>query len=430
MTTAVIGLGKIGLPLAVQCASRGEPVIGVDIAQAVVAAVNSGRPPFPGEAGLEDGLRLALDAGLLRATVDASDAVRASEVVVIVVPLVVDAERQPDFTAIDAATVAVAASLRPGTLVIYETTLPIGTTRGRFAEALALGSGLELGQDLFVCHSPERVSSGTVLRDLRRYPKLVGGLDEPSAARAVVFYDKVLEFDARDDLSRGNGVWDLGSAEAAELAKLAETTYRDINIAFANELAVVAEQQGLDVGAVIEASNSQPYSHIHTPGISVGGHCIPVYPHFLLAGAPDALLPRVARQVNQAMPEHVVDRLANALGGLAGVRVAVLGLAYRHGVKEDAFSGAYEVVAALRHLGATPLVHDPLYSDEELRGLGLEPYTLGDPCEGLILHTAHPDYAELGPSDVPSVRVVADGRRLWDPERWAPVTHLVVGVGT
>jgi nucleotide sugar dehydrogenase len=429
MTTAIIGLGKIGLPLAVQCAGRGEHVIGVDISDAVVASVNAGQPPFPGEPGLEEGLASALRSGLLRATADTAEAVGAAQVVVIVVPLVVGADGQPDFTAIDAATASVATSLRPESLVIYETTLPIGTTRGRFAGALARPSGLEPGRDLFVCHSPERVSSGTVFRDLRRYPKLVGGIDAASATRAVAFYERVLDFDERADLARPNGVWDLGSAEAAEMAKLAETTYRDVNIAFANELAVAAERHGLDVADVIAASNSQPYSHIHSPGISVGGHCIPVYPHFLLGGAPGARLPAVAREVNRAMPGHLVGRLETALGSLAGVRVAVLGLSYRQGVKEDAFSGAYDVVAALRERGATALVHDPLYSAAELRDRGLEPYGMGEPCEGIILHTAHPEYAGLGRSDVPSVRVVVDGRRLWHAEQWAPVKLLAVGVG-
>ena len=133
---------------------------------------------------------------------------------------------------------------------------------------------------------------------------------EASARRAVEFYERALEFDERDDLARPNGVWDLGSAEAAELSKLAETTYRDLNIAFANELAAFAERSGIDVGQVIDASNSQPFSHIHRPGIAVGGHCIPVYPRFFLTNAPEAQLPRAARAVNDAAPARNVDRLA------------------------------------------------------------------------------------------------------------------------
>lgn len=429
MKVAVVGLGKIGLPLSVQVAGRGHQVVGLDISAEVVASISAGSTPFPGEPELEERMQSTLQSGTFAATTDPATAVASADVVLVVVPLVVDAAQTPDFGPLDAATSAIAPHLKPGVLVSYETTVPIGTTRSRFTPALQKGSGRTAGVDLFVCHSPERVSSGRVFRDLRSYPKLVGGVDPESSARAVDFYERALVFDERDDLARTNGVWDLGSAEAAEMAKLAETTYRDVNIAFANELAVAAEQHGLDVAAVIAASNSQPYSHIHSPGISVGGHCIPVYPYFLLGGAPDARLPLVAREVNRSMPPHLVRRLEAALGDLAGVRVAVLGLAYRQGVKEDAFSGAYDVVAALRERGATAMVHDPLYSAEELRDRGLQPYGLGEPCEGIILHTAHPEYAALGRSDVPSVRVVVDGRRLWHPEQWAPVRFLAVGVG-
>ncbi|HEV8114893.1 MAG TPA: NAD(P)-binding domain-containing protein, partial [Acidimicrobiales bacterium] len=259
MTTAtVVGLGKIGLPLAVQIAGAGVRTWGVDISPAVVAQIAAGQPPFPGEPELEERLGAGVGPGMLTPTADVAQAVSESDVVIVVVPLVVDAEARPAFGALDGATAALAPSLRPGTLVVYETTLPVGTTRSRFVPALAQASGLEPGADLLVAHSPERVSSGTVFRDLRRYPKLVGGVDAPSAARAVAFYREVLEFDERPELPRPNGVWDLGSAEAAELTKLAETTYRDLNIAFSNELAVYAERLGFDVTDVIAAANSQP----------------------------------------------------------------------------------------------------------------------------------------------------------------------------
>ncbi len=180
------------------------------------------------------------------------------------------------------------------------------------------GSGLRLGDDLFVCHSPERVFSGRIFEDLRKYPKLIGGLDDPSSKRAAEFYEAVLDFDERPDLARGNGVWDLGSVEAAELAKLAETTYRDVNIALANTFAMYADSIGVDVFGVIEASNSQPFSHVHQPGIAVGGHCIPVYPRFYLSGDPSASLVAVARDVNETMPGYAVSVLSSMLESIAG----------------------------------------------------------------------------------------------------------------
>ena len=283
MKIAVIALGKIGLPLAVQFASKGHDVVGVDISQRTVDLINSGIEPFPGEAHLQEQLTVLVPAGRLRATTDYSDAVPGADAVVLVVPLFVDeATAEPEFGWMDSATQSLGAALTPGTLVSYETTLPVGTTRTRWKPMLEAASGLTEGVDFDLVFSPERVLTGRVFADLRKYPKLVGGLTERGAARAVDFYRAVLDFDERPDLGRANGVWDLGSAEAAELAKLAETTYRDVNIGLANQFARYAATAGIDVYQVIEAANSQPYSHIHQPGIAVGGHCIPVHPRLYL----------------------------------------------------------------------------------------------------------------------------------------------------
>ena len=196
--------------------------------------------------------------------------------VVLIVPVMLDATNHPDRRSMDAAVTSIGAGLRAGSTVILETTLPVGDTRDRYAPMLAEASGLDLEEDLFVAFSPERLYSGAALRNLATYPKLVGGLGEASTGRAAAFYSGVLDAD----------VVALSSAEAAELAKLADTTYRDVNIALANEFARYADRIGVDILEVIAAANSQPYSHIHQPGLGVGGHCIPVYPYFLLDRAP------------------------------------------------------------------------------------------------------------------------------------------------
>jgi nucleotide sugar dehydrogenase len=425
----VFALGKIGLPLAVQYAGRGHNVVGVDIAPRVVDLVNAGSAPFPGESGLDDALKQAVADGLLTATTDGTAAVAEAEAVVIVVPLVVDSAGIPDFEPLDAATRAVAAGLRPGTLVSYETTLPVGTTRGRFGPMLEAGSGLAAGRDFALVFSPERVSSGRIFADLRRYPKLVGGIDAESAERGVEFYERVLEFDHRRDLARPNGVWNLGGAEAAELAKLAETTYRDVNIGLANTFARYADRIGVDIADVIEACNSQPFSHIHQPGIAVGGHCIPVYPRMYLWNDPDAEVVRVARAANAAMPEYAVSLLEEEHGELAGQRVLVLGVAYRGGVKETAFSGVFPTVEALKARGAAVVVADPMYSDEEIRALGLEPYPAGSPLDAAIIQSDHREYRRLGPDDLPGVRTLVDGRRITDPGSWPGVRVRMIGTG-
>jgi nucleotide sugar dehydrogenase len=426
MQICVVALGKIGLPLAVQFASKGHRVIGADVNQKTVDLVNQGREPFPGEAGLRRKLADVLEAGLLSATTDTSAAVAECDAVVVVVPLFVDGDGIPDFDWMDTATEAISKGLRRGTLVSYETTLPVGTTRGRWVPVLESGSGLEAGEDFFVAFSPERVLTGRVFADLRRYPKLVGGINSASAQRAKEFYEAVLDFDDRDDLPDVNGVWDLGSAEAAELAKLAETTYRDVNIGLANQFARYADTVGVDIVKVIDACNSQPYSHIHQPGIAVGGHCIPIYPRIYLWNDPSATVVRSAREANAAMPEYAVRLLAEQVGDLRGVPVLVLGAAYRGGVKETAFSGVFATVDALRVLGASPFVSDPLYTPDEIEALSL-PAHRGEPIQAAVLQADHAEYRDLTPADLPGVTVLVDGRRGTDPAAWSEVPRIVIG---
>ena len=429
MKIAVVALGKIGLPLAVQFAKKGHHVIGCDVNQKTVDLINAGTEPFPGENFLAEYLAEVVTSDHLTATTDTTKAVSESDAVVIVVPLFVNEEGIPDFGWMDAATEKIAAGLQPGTLVSYETTLPVGTTRNRFAPALEAGSGLKAGVDFHLVFSPERVLTGRVFADLRKYPKLVGGIDEASTAAGIDFYEAVLDFDNRPDLVEKNGVWNLGTAEASEMAKLAETTYRDVNIALANQFAIFAEGANIDIAKVIAASNSQPYSHIHQPGIAVGGHCIPIYPRFYLWNDPEATVVRSAREANAAMPAHAVKLLADNFGDLAGKRVAVLGISYRGGVKESAFSGVFGVVTALKSRGAVVVVQDPMYTDAEIVGLGFEPYAIGQSVDAVILQADHKEYKSLTRSDFPGVQAVVDGRRTMDPKNFAGVSFRVIGAG-
>jgi len=429
MRIAVIGLGKMGLPMAVQYAGRGHTVLGVDRDPAVVAQVNAGTEPFPGERELAERLRSAIASGGLTATTDTTTAVTVSDVIVVLVPLYVNPAGDPDFGPIDQATEAVGRGLRPGALVIYETTLPVGTTRTRCTPSLELASGLRAGSEFTVAFSPERVFSGRVFADLARYPKLVGGIDPISTRRATTFYEAVLDFDDRPDLDRPNGVWPLASAEAAELAKLAETTYRDVNIALANQFAIFSDRIGVDFQQVIEACNSQPFSHLHRPGIAVGGHCIPVYPRLYLWNDPAATVVQTAREVNAAMPAYAVDLLGAQLGDLTGLRVVVLGAAYRGGVREVAYSGVFATVDQLRQRGAVPLVHDPLFDSAELTALGFEPYQFGEPVDAAIVQADHREYRGLGVLDLPGAKAIVDGRAMLDPARWPGVRLVALGRG-
>ncbi len=424
MRVAVVGLGHIGLPLAVQYASRGHDVLGIDLDARVVEAIRRGESPHADEAALVDGVRRLVAEGRLRAaTWDAADDLREAEVVVVIVPVVVDAERRIDFGPIEAATRDIAGRIGPGTLVVYETTLPVGTTRDRLGPMLVAGSGLTVETDLFLAFSPERVLVGRVFADLRRYPKIVGGTGDESTRRAVDFY--------RSALDEGTEVWAVANAETAEMTKLAETTYRDVNIAYANELARYSARRGIDIAEVIGAANSQPYSHIHQPGVGVGGHCIPVYPHFLFNDDPELRIPPLAREINESMAGWTVDLIEDRVGSLDEASVLVLGIAYRGDVREDAFSSAFRIRDELHAAGARVYAHDPYFDGDHLRGLGFEPYDLDapEPVRVAVLQAAHAEYLELEPSGLPGLELIVDGRNALNRERWeeAGVTHVGIG---
>jgi nucleotide sugar dehydrogenase len=410
MNVCVIGLGKIGLPLAVHFAKKGNRVIGADVNGETVNLVNAGLEPFPEEEGLQESLSQVIKNKLLSATTKNADAVSNSEVIVVVVPLFVDINAEPDFRALDSVTVDIGKSLRKGMLVSYETTVPIGTTRERFLPVLEKISGLKAGIDFNLVFSPERVLTGRVFSDLQKYPKIVGGISESCTRAGVDFYSKVIEFDKRDDLPKPNGVWAMDSTESAEFVKLAETTYRDVNIALANQFSKYATKRNLNIHEIIQASNSQPFSHIHLPGISVGGHCIPVYPQFYLWNDPEATIVRHARTTNKGMPEYFVSKLEEEIGNLHGKSVLILGVSYRARVKETAFSGAYDVRDSLLSRGAKPFFIDPLYTTAELVKLGFQSDFVPDNIDAIILHTAHQNFLDLDFTKFRNLKHVLDGR--------------------
>jgi nucleotide sugar dehydrogenase len=423
-TVAVVGAGKMGLPLAAVFAGHGWDVIAVDVQQSVVDAINAGRSHVAEEPGLAELVAAAHAAGSLRATSDGAQAAHEADVVVLIVPVMLDDEQQPDYRHMDSAVESIAPGIHRDSLVVFETTLPVGDTRGRFCPRLEAVSGLTADVDFFVAFSPERLFSGAAIRNLAMYPKLVGGIGDASGDRAAAFYASVLDAE----------IVRMSSAEAAEFSKLADTTYRDVNIALANEFARYAERVGVDIGEVIAAANSQPYSHIHEPGIGVGGHCIPVYPHFLLSRAPELELVDLSRRVNDGQVGLAIKALQRELGNLEGVPVLVLGLTYRHGVNELAYSRAIPLIERLRFHGALVAAHDPLLDDAEIEAVGAIPYRWGEPSDArvIVTQTADPrwlDLATVAPNTFPSVEVVYDGRNSLRGLAWPDgVAYQGVGI--
>lgn len=417
MNIAVIGIGRIGLPLAAKLAANGHTVFGCDISAERVEQVNRGENPIPDEAGLTDLLRDAVRTGNLRATTSTAGAVADCDTVLFTVAVDVDATGRADLNSLFAAAADVARGLKPGALCVFDTTLPVGTTRRELAPRLE-GGGLRLGRDFSVAFSPERLLMGRVIEDLVKYPKIVGGVDARGGERAASFFREAL----------GVEVLKLSSAEAAELSKLSEGVYRDLNIALANELARVADVFEVDISEVIRAANSQPYCHLHVPGTGVGGHCIPVYPRFLIQGEGPSQLAALGRSVNDAMPGYVAARVEELLGGLAGKRVVILGLTFRPDVAVTHHTNAVDLLREFRARGAVVHGHDALLSDEGVRQLGFDPAP--EPLQGYdvaVVHANHRAYRALDWRTVASL--VVDARNALDREAIEAVGARYMGVG-
>ncbi|HMB51661.1 MAG TPA: nucleotide sugar dehydrogenase, partial [Thermoanaerobaculia bacterium] len=411
MNVSVVGAGKMGLPIAVWIASRGATVWACDKNPDVVAAIEAGEPGID-EPGVAELLREVQAARRLRATTDTTAAIAESDVAIVITPAVLTEAQDADLSNLESASRDIARGLTAGALVIYETTVPVGTTRERLLPILET-SGLSAGEELSVAYSPERVKSLTVMSHLDETPKVVGGHDELAAGRAADFYREYL----------GAPVTAVETMEAAEFVKLAGMIYRDVNIALANQLATYAEGTGLDSAGLFEAANSDGECRLLSPGIGVGGHCTPVYPHFLIGDAArrgiDASLVAGARRTNDEQPERLTARLERHLGGLGGTRVGVLGLGFRPDVKEQICSPTFALVEALRARGAEPRVHDPLYSVAEIEAHGFAAWDPGPPewrAEALVLVTGHSAFAGLDLAALrdAGLRAVLDGRRFWD----------------
>ncbi|HUB73676.1 MAG TPA: nucleotide sugar dehydrogenase [Solirubrobacteraceae bacterium] len=382
VTVGVVGLGYVGLPLAVAFAQEGCEVIAVDVDERKVAAIAAG------ESYIEDVPAQALAALRERIHPDTHYARLAkADAVLICVPTPLTRNREPDLDPLVDATRALAEVLQAGQLVVLESTTYPGTTRERVAPLLE-ASGLRAGSDFNLAFSPERVDPGRTDHTLRTVPKVVGGLTEACAARAQALYELVCDRVVR-----------VSTPEAAELTKLLENIFRSVNIALVNELAMLTDRMGIDVWEVVDAASTKPYGFMRfEPGPGMGGHCMPVDPFYLSWRAREFDMTtefiELAGKVNQQMPYHCVAKAQRALNDrgvpLKGARVAVIGVSYKPGVGDTRESPALKIISLLRDLGAEVVYHDPHVP--RLAELGLESEALQDAvasAELALIVTAH-----------------------------------------
>lgn len=404
-------MGKIGLPLAVYLAKNNQ-VIGLDNNEETVNKINAGQEPFPGEKNLKEELTKVINTKNLIATTESKHAISIAKIIVICVPLIVNDRNEPDFQNIDSVVAEIGKNLTKDTLISFETTLPVGTTRDRFTRSIEEISKYEVGKDFYVVFSPERVLTGRIFEDLVKYPKLVGGVTEQCTIKGVDFYTSVLNFKEGNKQANTQNVWALKNCETAEFAKIAETTYRDVNIGLSNEFAIYSKKKGIDFTEVIRAANSQPYSNIHSPGISVGGHCIPVYPHFYMTGNLDSKIVNSARLQNKAMPEFAFNEIKEIMSSFKNFRIGILGITYRPGVKEVAFSGSLDLLKLFKKEKAFVYGFDPFYTASEIESLGFSYANDYTDLDGIVIHTAHPEFLEIDFKLIPKLKFLYDGRNM------------------
>lgn len=350
---AVVGLGYVGLPLALAFSEAGLTVEGIDISDVRVRELNARRSPI--DDVTDERLAAALDRGM-RVVSQADSRVAKADVIFICVPTPITTTKDPDLTPVLRAAKFLRRRIRGGQLVVLQSTTFPGTTTGPFRKVLEAGT-LRAGVDFDLAFAPERVNPGDPASSGRAIPRLVGGSTPEATRRAAAFLRNINDV-----------VVELSSPDAAEMAKLLENTFRNVNIAFVNQLALLSERMGLDVWEIIDAAATKPFGFMRfSPGPGVGGHCIPVDPYYLAWRArefdfTDRFI-ELAGDINLAMPKHVVDLVAEALNerakSLKGSRVGVIGVAFKPDVQDARNSPAAEVVAGLAERGAEVDFHDP-----------------------------------------------------------------------
>ncbi len=406
----VIGLGYIGLPTAVIIAGHGIDVVGVDVSQRIVDTINRGEVHVI-ESELEKAAHRVVKEGKLRATVTVEDA----DVFIIAVPTPFTEGHLPDVTYLKAAVQSIASSLRKGNIVILESTLPVGTTNNMCAYMKQLRPDLSFPDtagdqaDIRVAHCPERVLPGHIMRELIENDRVIGGISGECARAAKAFYGIFVK-----------GKCVVTNARTAEMTKLTENSYRDVNIAFANELSIVCEKLGINVWELIELANLHPRVKILQPGPGVGGHCIAVDPWFIVSSAPlEARLIRTAREVNDGKPHYIINRVKEAAATVNTPVVACLGLSYKADVDDLRESPAVDIV---RHLGednvGSLLVVEP-HVEELPRALAdiknIEKTTLNnaiDRAHIVLLLVNHKEFIALYQAKLTG-KTVIDTRGIW-----------------
>lgn len=420
-TICVIGLGYVGLPLALLAHSKGYRVIGIDTDERKVNLINRKRSPF-----FDEAINRQLKEATIKATTDFST-LKDSSIIVICVPTPVYENYEPNLEPVENACKSIAPHLQKGQLVVLESTVNPGVSETVVLPLLEQGSGLKCGVDFYLAHCPERINPGDKKWNVENINRVVGAFGTAALKKSTAFYTSIIAGEVKP----------MGSLKEAEAVKVVENSFRDINIAFVNELAMSFSRLGIDLVKVIEGAATKPFSFMpHFPGCGVGGHCIPVDPYYLIDYASrngfshDFL--KLARQINNHMPAFTAEVAKQALSErnipIKGANVTVLGLAYKPEIADDRESPSYDLIHCLEELGANVTSFDPFIVEKStVKTLeeGLEN------ADAIIVATAHTAFKKLTPNQVlqNGVKAVIDGRNCLLKEKFieAGVTYRGIG---
>ncbi|MGC8913626.1 MAG: nucleotide sugar dehydrogenase [Thermoplasmata archaeon] len=417
MNVCVVGLGYVGLPLACAFANAGIDVIGIDIDEKKVLEISRGICPIKNEPGLQGLLHKVLESGKFSATSDFGVCRKADAVIVCVQTPVVSGK--PDYTALCYALGSLGRRIQKGVLVVIESTIMPGTMEKVVKPALEKASGMVAGREFHLVHVPERVTPGRLLLNLEKMPRVIGGNEEEGIRKAVALYKHIVqaEIDTADWIT-------------AETTKVVENTYRDVQIAFANEVACICEHLGVDFLKLRELVNKVPYRDLHMAGAGVGGHCIPKDPWLLVSAVEDVYVPELtltARRINEGMPAHVVELVMEAVKGIEMPIIALLGYAYREESDDARNTPAEPVRKKLLEIAKEVRVHDPYVEN------GFIEHDLCKVIEGadaVVLITAHKVYRQV-PQLLERMRhrIIVDARAFFDDAEVKGCTYIRLGRG-
>jgi nucleotide sugar dehydrogenase len=429
----VVGLGRIGLPTASTFAAAGAQVVGADIDQEVVREVNSGRCRFQDEPGLKQLVSKVVKEGKLKATCDVSSSVAESDFIIVCVPTPINESKVPHFQPILESCTKIGKSLRKGALVVVESTVSPGTVEDKIIPLIEENSGMKAGKDFGIASCPERASPGETLNHLKTLPRVIGGLDARSAEVAATIYRSAL----------GVKIITVRDPKTANAVKLTENIFRDVNIALMNEFAVLYEKLGIDIIEVIETCATKWNFVPHYPGAGVGGPCLPANAYYIIdEGLKVGYIPhliRMAREINDRMPDHVVTLVTEALNNVGKVvsksKIALLGVSYKAGVHDLQMTPFERVHNELKTMGASMSIYDPMFKGEEVFGTVVAK-NLKDAinkADCIVIGTAHKEFRDLDLTKVAEVcRIpvaLVDTQNLISPEVAKKKGFSYLGVG-